>query len=150
MTVICLLVLIVIFIDRSRALERKFGRVENLVAAAGVPALGLVGLIGVKYSPTSGRFHKPQTGMWDWLVASCEAVGQGVNVCRERSFYVGDAAGRRKDFSDSDKNMASNAGLRFFTETEFFNPLNLPVLPGSAGHRLLDESVPKEREASGT
>lgn len=36
------------------------------------------------------------------------------------SFFVGDAAGREDDFSDSDKKFAEAVGLEFFTETDFF------------------------------
>ena len=36
------------------------------------------------------------------------------------SFFVGDAAGRKGDFSDSDKKFAEAVGVRFFNETEFF------------------------------
>jgi hypothetical protein len=70
-------------------------------------------------------------------VSVCEAAGgvdePRVTICRERSFYVGDAAGRPGDHSDSDRKMAQAAGLPFFTETEFFNPGRPPLLPGGGG-----------------
>ena len=43
------------------------------------------------------------------------------------SFFVGDAAGRDGDFSDSDKAFAEAVGLRFFNETQFFGQKKQPV-----------------------
>ena len=43
------------------------------------------------------------------------------------SFYCGDAAGRPKDFSDSDRGFAQAAGLRFFTPEELFHDFSSPV-----------------------
>jgi hypothetical protein len=45
----------------------------------------------------------------------------GASVDKAASFYVGDAAGREKDHSDSDLLFAKAAGLRFFTEDAFFD-----------------------------
>ena len=125
------------------SLARKFGRIENLSAAAGVPIVGLAGLVG------KSRFHKPGTGMWDWLCETCEAGG-AVRIDRERSFYVGDAAGRGgRDFADTDKGMAWNAGLPFFTETEFFNPGAPPTLPGPEKRCLFsDPPVVRQSDAA--
>jgi len=57
-------------------------------------------------------YRKPLTGMWDLL--------QEYNLPLNNSFYVGDAAGRDGDHSDSDYNFAFNIGIKFFTE-EFFD-----------------------------
>eukprot|EP00122_Pirum_gemmata_P015586 Pgem_evm1s14573 len=54
--------------------------------------------------------------LWD-LVAS---LNDGVDIDKEKSFFVGDAAGRgagwqpkaKKDFSCSDRKFALNAGIR--------------------------------------
>ena len=56
-------------------------------------------------------YRKPLTGMWDLL--------QEYNLPLNNSFYVGDAAGREGDHSNSDYNFAFNIGIKFFTE-EFF------------------------------
>lgn len=39
---------------------------------------------------------------------------------KENSYYVGDAAGRDKDFSDSDRNFAYNLGIKFYTPEQYF------------------------------
>lgn len=58
--------------------------------------------------------RKPNVGMW-------EALKKDFSMDSfEKCFFVGDAAGRKGDFSDSDKKFAENAGLRFLTPEEFF------------------------------
>ena len=61
-------------------------------------------------------FRKPETGMWEELGRR----NGGIKPQQEKSFFVGDAAGRKKDHSDTDKEFAKAAGLKFFTEDEFF------------------------------
>jgi len=112
--------------------ERKFGRIENLVAQLdGIPVVAMVPLVNAKSTnrPSGVAFHKPSRAAWDWLVQTCEASGQ-VRICRERSFYVGDAAGRMGDHSAADQELAAAAGLPFFNESEFFHERRPPLLPG--------------------
>ncbi|KNH09608.1 bifunctional polynucleotide phosphatase/kinase [Perkinsela sp. CCAP 1560/4] len=62
-------------------------------------------------------FHKPDVGMWNFFK---ENLNGDVKIDMEKSFYVGDAAGRRTDFADSDAKFAKSAGLQFFNEKQFF------------------------------
>ena len=65
--------------------------------------------------------------MWDWLVqASSGALGSGARIDPSQSFFVGDAAGRAGEHSDTDKRFAAAAGggLRFHNEKEFFEELH--------------------------
>lgn len=64
-------------------------------------------------------FRKPNIGMFEFL----ETV-QALKVDREGSFFVGDAAGRLVDHSDSDLKFAENAGMLFFTPEQFFGDAN--------------------------
>jgi bifunctional polynucleotide phosphatase/kinase len=56
--------------------------------------------------------RKPCTGMYDLFL---ENNGTPTDV-----YYVGDAAGRPTDFSDSDLKFAHNAGIPFFTPEKYF------------------------------
>lgn len=60
------------------------------------------------------NYRKPSNKMWDLMVNYFK-----VDICK--SFYVGDAAGRKKDFSNSDKLFAENIGIDFLTPEEFIN-----------------------------
>ena len=67
--------------------------------------------------------RKPAIGMWQFFEKNCNG---DVEVIKSGSFFVGDAAGRKKtanrktDFSDSDLKFARNVGLTFYTPEEFF------------------------------
>ncbi|GAA6020040.1 hypothetical protein JCM8202_004964 [Rhodotorula sphaerocarpa] len=63
------------------------------------------------------EYRKSSTGMWDAFV---ERFNGEVAVDYGQSFYVGDAAGRPGDHNDTDRKLALNCGLPFFTPEEFF------------------------------
>eukprot|EP00742_Colponemidia_sp_Colp-10_P016472 GILJ01018880.1.p1 GENE.GILJ01018880.1~~GILJ01018880.1.p1 ORF type:complete len:376 (-),score=52.85 GILJ01018880.1:168-1295(-) len=83
-------------------------KIGHVIKALGVPVF-------VCMSSDDDIYRKPRTGMWD---ATCGATTVGVDVAN--SFYVGDAAGRKGDFSASDYKFALNVGLKFFTPESFF------------------------------
>jgi bifunctional polynucleotide phosphatase/kinase len=70
------------------------------------------------------NYRKPCTGMWDLFIKNC--LPAQIDVAS--SMYIGDAAGRKimtlagrkKDFSCSDRKFAYNANLKFKTPEEFF------------------------------
>ena len=57
------------------------------------------------------QYRKPNIGMWTHLIKDSLVYS---------AFYVGDAAGRPNDFSDSDKEFAANLGIKFYTPEEIF------------------------------
>lgn len=68
-------------------------------------------------------YRKPNIGMW-------ELFNQYVpNIDKGNSFYVGDAAGRPQDHSDSDLIFAQNVQIVFHTPEEFFlnNQVYIPA-----------------------
>ncbi|KAI5951304.1 pnk1 [Candida jiufengensis] len=64
------------------------------------------------------KSRKPEIGMWENLETELNKNNQTIDY--PNSFYVGDAAGRKNDFSDSDLKFAENAKLRFMTPEEMF------------------------------
>lgn len=80
-------------------------RIEMVCNDLQIPILVLV---------CKSAFRKPDAGAWCYLSAV-------YNVDARNSFYVGDAAGRSGDFSDSDLVFARSTGLTFFTETQFWS-----------------------------
>lgn len=76
-------------------------------------------------STENGKYRKPSIGMWGMF---SKGGNQGVRADPKVSCYVGDAAGRgkdwapgkKKDFSDSDRKFAINLEMDFKTPEEFF------------------------------
>ena len=100
----------------AKAIRKKVGRIEGFAKAAGVP-------LTVLCATAKDSYRKPGARSWSHFAG---AHNGGVEVDPTRSFYVGDAAGRparagrKEDFSDSDRAFAAAVGIRFYTETEFF------------------------------
>lgn len=69
-------------------------------------------------SPSDKSYRKPAVGMWLQFQKELEELG--VVLDTKNSFFVGDAAGRAKDFSDSDMKFALSIGLPFYTPEDFF------------------------------
>jgi len=67
------------------------------------------------------KYRKPGIGMYELV--------QKVMGPVKKSFYCGDAAGRKDDFSDSDKEFAQNCGIQFYEPEDIFpNPtIDIPT-----------------------
>ncbi|XP_061169091.1 bifunctional polynucleotide phosphatase/kinase-like [Saccostrea echinata] len=93
-------------------------KVEDMIAELAIPVLCFV-------CTGNNHYRKPSTAMWDFFV---ENANGGVKVDLSKCKYVGDAAGRAKDwapgkpkdFSCSDRKFAANIGIGFATPEEFF------------------------------
>ena len=96
----------------------------------------VLALVAISKRPTcvSARGHtmhkQPRSaagnaGMWH-VAEELLGLPPGGGAGRE-SFFVGDAAGRPGDHGDDDRRLAASAGVRFFSETDFFrgDPLQL-------------------------
>jgi bifunctional polynucleotide phosphatase/kinase len=70
-------------------------------------------------------FRKPMPGMWNELEHIFSE--DGVQIDKNASFFVGDAAGRMNDFASTDRKWAVNIGIPFYTPEEYF--LQLPSAP---------------------
>lgn len=115
-------------------------KVSALSASLGVPLAALL-------STRKDRWRKPDTGMWEFLEEIVGraglAVGGGRVDCRCASFYCGDAAGRevptlagrKRDFSCSDRKFAHNVGVYFCVPEMVFGG-ETDALLKKAGERL--------------
>ncbi|KAG0202450.1 hypothetical protein BGX28_005026 [Mortierella sp. GBA30] len=78
------------------------------------------------------HYRKPMTGLWHWLEACF--MEDGVEIDREQSYYVGDAAGRHegwkvgalKDFNTTDRKFAASLDIQFHTPEHFFLDQSCP------------------------
>jgi bifunctional polynucleotide phosphatase/kinase len=68
--------------------------------------------VDIFISHRNDYLRKPVMGMWDKFLE--------LNGKIHEAYYVGDAAGRKDDFSISDRLFAHNIGIPFFTPDEFF------------------------------
>ena len=92
-------------------------RVDALAQDLGVPVHFFCGTQKGDEKDPFG-YRKPRTGAWRHFETKCNG---GVAIDLETSYYVGDAAGRPGDHSDSDAAFARNVGVRFFTPEAFFS-----------------------------
>ncbi|KAI0362797.1 PNK3P-domain-containing protein [Trametes cingulata] len=70
-------------------------------------------------------YRKPIPGMWYELERIF--ADDNVKIDLSASFFVGDAAGRPHDHSSTDRKLALNIGIPFYTPEEYF--LDLPKAP---------------------
>ena len=83
-------------------------------------------------STETDHYRKPKTGMWDYF--SKQIL---VDIDYENSFYCGDAAGRQKDFSDSDRLFAHNIKIKFELPENIFMHHKF-ILPPIKLHPLIN------------
>ncbi|KAI9093434.1 polynucleotide kinase 3 phosphatase-domain-containing protein [Phlyctochytrium arcticum] len=114
----------------SKGKSRKaafMGRVENVIQAIklccakqGVKDINILAMGGT----ADDWNRKPRPGMWETFQRDWN---EGVQVDLNKSFFVGDAAGRpasqhnaKRDFADTDYKFALNVGCHFFTPEAFW------------------------------
>ena len=106
--------MIVIFTNQTKLW--KLDQIKLVCGTLNIPMFVCVAMIKEE--------HKPNTIMFDKLLKD--------NVYnKEESFFVGDALGRKSDFSDSDKIFAENLGLKYLSpESIFMNEsFVVPIVP---------------------
>lgn len=115
-------------------------KVEAILAEIGIP-------IQVFMCTGNTHFRKPSVEMWRYMEQHCNG---GVKILKENSFFVGDAAGRAKnwaagkpkDFSAADRMFAANVGVKFYTPEEFFlGEREVPYQWGALDPKAFLESV---------
>jgi bifunctional polynucleotide phosphatase/kinase len=92
-------------LDKRLSLDSFKEKIMNIIKSFNLK-------ISVFISYQDDFYRKPLTGMWDLM-------SEYVTPNLENSFYVGDAAGRKNDFSNSDINFANNIKIKFLLPEEF-------------------------------
>ncbi|KAK9077447.1 hypothetical protein SSX86_005784 [Deinandra increscens subsp. villosa] len=101
---------------RQVAVDSKIGRLDGFIKLVNVPIQVFIAC-GVSKGKEQDPFRKPQTGMWRIME---QQFNSGITIDMDKSFYVGDAAGRINDHSDADKKFAETIGLKFYLPEEYF------------------------------
>ncbi|KAI7739198.1 hypothetical protein M8C21_016173 [Ambrosia artemisiifolia] len=96
---------------RQVAVDSKIGRLDAFIKLVFIAC-------GASKGQEVDPFRKPQPGMWRIME---QHFNSGIAIDMDRSFYVGDAAGRKDDHSDADKKFAEKIGLKFYLPEEYFD-----------------------------
>ena len=108
--------------------EESRRRIEYAVSLLDVPVVVFV-------ATADDEYRKPGPGIWQ-IIKEIFPTGTGGDSGLD-AYYVGDAAGRPQDFSDSDRRWAEKSGIPFYTPEEFFDS-KMPVLqPDRKKHMIL-------------
>ncbi|KAJ9153502.1 hypothetical protein P3X46_026931 [Hevea brasiliensis] len=101
---------------RQIAVDSKVGRLNNFIEHVKVPIQVFIAC-GYSHGNMEDPFRKPKPGMW-WIME--KHFNSGISIDMDNSFYVGDAAGRIDDHSDTDIKFAQAIGLKFFVPEDYF------------------------------
>lgn len=100
--------------SRQKAVDSKLGRLEAFLKVVKVP---MQAFISCGKEGSGDACRKPSPGMWHLLERH---LNGGVPIDKERSFYVGDAAGRKGDHSAADLGFAQAVDLKFYIPEDVF------------------------------
>ncbi|KAL2430562.1 Bifunctional polynucleotide phosphatase/kinase [Exophiala dermatitidis] len=115
--------------DNLKTLQKDTASLANLKNQVGAVLRQLDLPVSIYAATGQDHYRKPRPGMWEEMLEDYDLKAEGA-VDYDKSFYVGDAAGRaktdkrRKDHSTSDRDLAANIGINFYTPEEYF--LNAP------------------------
>ncbi|CAD5115702.1 DgyrCDS4649 [Dimorphilus gyrociliatus] len=115
----------IVFFTNQAGVEKGNTKIEDLMVKFEKIVESIDCPVFVFVSTGTNHYRKPCTTIWDFFTAKCNG-NQTIN--KEDSFFIGDAAGRpknwapgkSKDFSASDRMFAANIGITFKTPEEFF------------------------------
>jgi bifunctional polynucleotide phosphatase/kinase len=96
--------MIVIFTNQSK--KWKHEQIKNVMTTLNIPCHIVIA--------TKKDIYKPNVELFNEFI-------NDKSINKENSFYVGDALGRKIDFSDSDLLFAQNVGIKCYSPEEYFN-----------------------------
>lgn len=98
--------MIVIFTNQSK--QWKHEQIKIVIEALGVPSFVVIATNKVYYKPNINLFHEFMN------------KNSFKTINYEQSLFIGDALGRKNDFSDSDKVFAENIGIKYHSPESIF------------------------------
>ena len=72
-----------------------------------------------EFNDKSFPYRKPNTGMLEHLLK--RYIGDDFECVKQKSLMIGDASGKKGQFSDSDKKTAENFGIDYMDVDDFIN-----------------------------
>jgi len=96
--------MIVIFTNQSKAWKHE--QIKLVVSSLGIPVFIVVAIDKSDYKPNPTLFNM---------------FIRDNKINKEKSFFIGDALGRKSDFSDSDKVFAENIGIPYYCPEQVFH-----------------------------
>jgi bifunctional polynucleotide phosphatase/kinase len=116
--------MIVVFSNQSK--KWKCEQIEMVMKQLEIPLFVVIATEKSEYKPNPILFNTP--------------FGENT-INEEESFFVGDALGRKSDFSDSDKVFAENIGITWYSPEDIFIDKNavfeLPIIPLSTSPEII-------------
>ena len=114
--------MLVIFTNQSKAW--KCDQIKLVMRSLNIPMFIVVARTKSEYKPNPVLF---------------DTLFKDITIDKSKSFFIGDALGRKTDFSDSDKVFAENIGIQYFPPEKIFlsnnfvkydvSQINLPDTP---------------------
>ena len=115
--------MIVIFTNQSK--KWKCEQIQMVMKQLEIPLFVVIATDKIDYKPNPILFN----------------TNFGANINKAESFFVGDALGRKSDFSDSDKVFAENIGIKWYSPEDIFtnktDSIELPIIPLSASPEII-------------
>jgi len=116
--------MIVIFTNQSK--KWKYEQIQMVMKQLEIPLFVVIATDKAEYKPNPILFNMPF---------------EGNNINKEESFFVGDALGRKSDFSDSDKVFADNIGIKCYSPEDIFtnksDTFEMPIIPLSSSPEII-------------
>ena len=116
--------MIVIFTNQSK--KWKCEQIQMVMKHLEIPLFVVIATDKAEYKPNPILFNIPF---------------EGNNINKEESFFVGDALGRKSDFSDSDKVFADNIGIKCYSPEDIFtnksDTFEIPIIPLSSSPEII-------------
>ena len=116
--------MIVVFSNQSK--KWKCDQIQMVMKQLEIPLFVVIATEKSEYKPNPILFNTP--------------FGEN-SINKEESFFVGDALGRKSDFSDSDKVFAENIGIKWYSPEDIFINKNtifeIPIIPLSTSPEII-------------